>query len=116
MKTEQDFRAAIDAKKAEYDTAVPTQPAHICHTISEEIVALQRGLSDLLSEGASPCVCGEKPFGTMRTPAHESRGVELPATYEVLCLVCSPKRCARAISPAEAVNRWNARKLVSIKG
>ncbi len=75
--------------------------------------------------------CGRQPMGMLKTPAFTKDGVEFPAVYEVGCIVCAPhlidhpegvavkhkngtkkvKRrsfSARALSPAAAVEKWNA--------
>ncbi len=90
-------------------------------------------LGEHLAKGADTCSnCGNDVIGMVKTPVYTNRdGVEMPAVYEVGCIVCPPfwvdseagddvtldgkkakiKRrsySARAVSVKEAVRKWNA--------
>ena len=101
------------------------------------IKALNQELGEYVIQGAENCDCGAVPMGMLKTPAYydQAKGLDVPAVWEVGCVFCPPflveredgkaliiegqtkvvKRrslSARAITPQEAVRKWNAKEWV----
>ena len=101
------------------------------------VTALNTELGEYLIQGAENCDCGAVPMGMLKTPAYydQAKGLDVPAVWEVGCVYCPPflveredgkaliiegqtkvvKRrslSARAITPQEAVRKWNAKQCV----
>lgn len=102
------------------------------------ITALTNELGEYVIQGAEKCDdCGAVPMGMLKTPAYydQAKGLDVPAVWEVGCVYCPPflveredgkaliiegetktvKRrslSARAITPQEAVRKWNAKEWV----
>lgn len=114
MRTETEIKAEIETLRVDYQASA--QPE-----LSDRIKKASHELSELYSSGANVCPsCGEAPFGMLRCAEHMDRGRVVPALYEVGCLVCPPvvdngKRrslSAQGATPQEAVNNWNADKMI----
>jgi len=96
MRTEKEILADLTAAREAYHLAPSREK-------TARIKAAQAELSALLSAGAGPCkVCGTMPHGVHKRPG----------VFEVGCLKCINGPRADGETSAEAVQAWNAGRLV----
>lgn len=108
--TEQQLNDLIDKKSTERHNAIEDGKTYDeMNYLAEEIKALKKERSALLSKGAKDCPAKRceagSVIGMLVRDSYEDRGVAMPKIYEVGCLSC-PAR-ARGTSADEAVEKWN---------
>lgn len=108
MKTEKELNQEITRLMAEFHEKVESLTRSQSKDLSDRIVALKKGLSDLISNGAINCpACDVAPHGMLKTSEIKKLGaVEKPAIYEVGCIICENRM--RGNTPKEAVDNWNS--------
>lgn len=102
-----------------------------------QVKTLSAELGEYLVQGVEPCECGKIPMGMLKTPGYydHAKGLDVPAVWEIGCVYCAPflveredgkalliegKRTmvkrrsfsARALTPEEAVRKWNEKEWV----
>ncbi len=107
-----ELRAAIKAKREEYQAKFDKVPGAELRAITEDASRLSAELTAEITKGAEPCEgCQNHPHGMVQEVAIKNRPVSY---FEIGCLVCPDKR-AQGFTEAQAVDAWNAENYIAPK-
>ncbi len=108
-----ELRAAIAAKRAEYQAKVDTATMRQLRAITEEVKSLSDSLNAAIVEGAEPCEsCELLPMGLVQQV--DVKG-EPQDYFEIGCSgPCQHKR-AQGFTREQAVQKWNDEKYLKPK-